>query len=220
MALNLKLSRTSINSIGTEMYISDVTGDYNVDTNPGGWGFPNLIREETNLFFKAYLNESSGKSEIEIMYYDPATVDNITLLPEKDGYIEVLAAAVSKTAPNSEGEWGTVDGQIVQMVDGEIVAKTVDDVFADLTYLNTVSFKTILLARIAIYRNRKNIDLIKLKQSKNDDRSHNRDIADLEEQFSFSRGLLEGARYLWCARNYIKAQLIIESFNEILYSNE
>ena len=202
------------------MYISDVTGDYNVDTNEDGWGYPNMIREETNLFFKAFLNESKGKSEIEIMPYDPATVENITLLPTKDGYIEVLAAAVSKTAPNSEGEWGTVDGQIVQMVEGEIVAKTVEDVYADLTYHASVSFKTILLARIAIYKNRKNIDLIKLKQSKYDDRSHNREIADLEEQFSFSRGLLEGARYLWCAGSYIKAQLVIESFNEILASNE
>ena len=215
MALKLKLSRTSIDATGTKMYISDVTGPYSED-NPGGWGTVNPMREQSNLFFEAKYITSKGEVPIEISPYNPETVENIELNTTSDGYIEVLAVAVPRTAPQSDGEIGTQDGVIVKMVDGAIVQVTVQQLCDDVTFLNSVSFKTVLLARITIYRNRKNIDLIKLRQSKNDDRSHNRDIADLQEKFNFVRSLLDGAIYLWCSDKFIKAQLLIESFNEVI----
>lgn len=219
MALTLKLSRTSINSLGTEMYISDVTGIYGPE-NEGGWGSPNLMREQSNIFFEAYNRTSTGDKEIEIMPYDPESAEHITLLTTQDGYIDVLAAVVPKIAPDSEGAWGTSNNRLVRMESGELVPKTVQEATEDVTLLTTVSFKTVLLARIAIARNRANIDLIKLRQSKNDDRAHNREIADKENRFNYLRGLLDGARYLWCADNYIKSQLLVESFNEIITEDE
>ena len=60
-----------------------------------------------------------------------------------------------------------------------------------------------------------NLELVKLYQAKNEDRAHNRVIADKDNQFKFVKGLLEGARYLWCSDNYTGAQLVVESFNEL-----
>ena len=217
MALTLKLSRTGINSTGTEMYISDVTGNYSED-NEGGWGFPNTVRETSALVFQAIYHSSSGDSEEEIVTYDPETVSSITINTSKDGYYEVIAVALPKTAPVVEGGYGW-NGSIVQLVGGELVTKTPQELFKDPLFTEAVSFKTMLLARLAIYRNRTNLDLVKLKQSKQDDRSHNREIADKDVHFSFVRGLLEGARYLWCIDSYVESQLLVESFNELLLEN-
>lgn len=215
MALSLKLSRTGINKTGTEMYLSDVTGIYSED-NPGGYGTPNPSREQLALVFQAIYHPSTGDEFLEIIPYDPETVENITIQTNKDGYIEVVVAAVPKTVPTVEGEYGYQSGNIVQLVGGSLVPKTPLELLADPLYTQVTSFKTVLLARIAIYRNRANLDLVKLKQAKADDRSHNRVIADKEAEFNFVRGLLEGARYQWCLDSYISAQLIVESFNELI----
>ena len=214
MALTLKLSRTGINNTGTEMYISDVTGIYSED-NKGGWGTPNTERALVMLAVQAIYHASTGDEDVEIVPYDPETTEGVTINTSKDGYYDIIAVAVSKTAPTVEGAYGW-SGGVVQMVDGTLVAKTPEDLLKDPLFLEAVSFKTILLARLTIYRNRTNLNLVRLKQSKNDDRSHNREISDKEEHFSFVRGLLEGARYLWCLDSYVDAQLLVESFNELL----
>jgi len=222
MALKIKLSRTAIDATGTEMYISDVTGDYSSE-NEGGWGSPNITREESNLFFQAFYITSKGKEPVIIEPYDiGADEKTITLFTDKDGYIEVLAAAVSKAVPNSEGGVGTsLNGDIVIFKDGELVPTTIEELITnEPLFLEVVSFKTVLLSRITIHRNRLNIDVIQLKQSKNNDRSHNMQLVNLEKRFNFVRGLLDGAIYLWCSNKFIKSQLLVESFNEILKEDE
>ena len=214
MALKLKLARTSINSVGTEMYISDVTGNYSSE-NSVGWGTPNIDRGTTSVFFEAWYNTSKGKEPITVLPYNPQDVDNVVLKTTRDGYIEVIAVALPITAPYSEGAWGTINATPARMENGVVVAKTIQEAYEDVTN-PSVSFKTLLLARIAIYRSRKNLELIELMQVKKDDRAHNRELVDLEKKFNFVKGLLEGARYLWCSDKYVKAQLLVESFDEIL----
>ena len=216
MSLKLTLARTAINSTGTEMYISDVTGNYVVETNEGGWGTPNELRGSTAIMFQAIYHKSTGDEDVEIVPYDPETVENITLLTLSDGYYEILVVAIPKGIPTVENTYGWIDGQIVQLVGGLLVPKTVKEVYEDTLFTSSTSFKTILLARTAIYRSRLNINLVTLMQSKNNDRAHNREIADLADKFDFVKGLLEGARYLWCSDNYVKAQLVVEAFDEIL----
>ena len=216
MALKLKLSRTSINSIGTEMYLSDVTGTYNAETNSGGYGDINPARNTLALLVQSILHTSTEDVAIEVNEYDPETVEHFTLLTPTDGYIETIIVAVPKTAPTVEGSygWTSVLG-LVQLVGGVNVAKTPLDLYNDPLFLEATSFKTVLLARMAIYRNRANLDLIRIKQAANNDRSHNREIADKEREFSFVRGLLEGARYQWCMENYTESQRIVESFTNL-----
>lgn len=204
--MELKLSRTGINKVGTEMYISDVTD----------WAEASVTRESVALFFKAIYITSKGEFDVEILPYDPLTVEHITLKTDKDGYIAIMAVAVPETVPVTPGAYGVSNGQIVQLVDDALESKTVTDLINNPLFLDAVTFRTILLARIAIYRNRKNLELIKLKISKFDDRAHNREIADIENQHNFARGLLEGVVYLWCSDNYVQAQEIVEAFNSLI----
>lgn len=220
MALQLKLSRTSINNIGTEMYLSDVTGSYNSETNPGGYGGINQTRNSVALLIQSILHKSTEDVNIEIKEYDPEAVEHFTLLTREDGYIETIMVAVQKTEPTIEFSygWTSVLG-LVQLVGGLFVPKTPLDLYNDPMFLEATSFKTVLLARMAIYRNKTNLELIRIKQAASNDRSHNREIVDKEREFSFVRGLLEGARYQWCMENYTESQRIVESFTNLTEQN-
>lgn len=57
MALQLKLNKVSLSSDGTTLIVQDVTGNYNVSTNPGGYGTPNPdIPNLVLLRWKMYLD--------------------------------------------------------------------------------------------------------------------------------------------------------------------
>ncbi|WP_428743157.1 hypothetical protein [Tenacibaculum sp.] len=218
MALALKLLRTGINSVGSEMYLQDSTGDYILETNEGGWGVPNPERNSKALLVEAFLNKTAGPVSVEVKEYDPETVDNFTLLTKEDGYYEVFMVAVDKQVPTVEGEygWDALQG-LLKFEGGSVKSVTPKTLYDDPTFADAVSFKTVLLANIAIYRNTKNLELIKLRMQKYNDRAHNREIEDLENHFFFVRSLLDGANYMWCADNYTEAQRIVESFNEVAY---
>lgn len=133
MALKLNLSRVAINSTGTEMYIADTTGEYSED-NVGGYGGINPIRNTLAVLYSCKYNSSTGSEVVEILPYDPETVETITLNTIKDGYYEVIAVAVPKTTPTVEGNYGYVNGSIVKLVEGQPVAKTIEEVYADPLY--------------------------------------------------------------------------------------
>lgn len=215
--LQLQLNRTGINSNGTEMYLSDATGDYHVDDNPGGWGAPNPERASKAVLIQAFNNTSEGAVEFEVNEYDPETVDSFVIQCAADGYIETFMIAVDKVEPTVEGAYGwTATAGLVKLEEGVLVDKTVKEVYEDVLFQDSLSYKTVLLARIAIYRNDLNLKLVQKRMQKYDDRGHNREIADLQEQFNFVRSLLEGARYQWCLDSYTEAQRVVEAFNEII----
>lgn len=217
MALQLKLARTGIDSVGTKMYLQDATGDYHVDDNPGGWGAPNPERVDRAVLVQAFNRKSTASDEAVFDPYDPETVDKFTLNCTADGYYEIFIVSVPKTTPTAEGEYGwDAIGGLVGFKDGAVVAATPEEVYNEPLYTEATSFKTVLLARVAIHRNTKNLELVKLLMAHHDDRGHNRDIADAEDHFNTVRTLLEGARYMWCQDNYTEAQRIVESFNEVI----
>ena len=106
MALQLKLSRVGINKDGTEMYLSDVTGNYVVTDNEGGWGVPNPLRSEKALFVQGIQHTSTTDDSTVFADYDPETVVNFTLKPTVDGYYEIIMVAVDKAVPVVEGDYG------------------------------------------------------------------------------------------------------------------
>ena len=217
MGLKLKISRTGINNLGTEMYLSDITGDYIVDTNEGGWGTPNPERGLKAIIAQAVLHTSQGDIDVDVADYNPESVEHFTVLPTTDGYIEFIMIAVDKSLPTVVDTYGwTLQSGLVKMTESGLVTVTPVDVFKDPFFIDAVSFKTVLLARCAIYRNRQNLDLIRVRKAANEDRSHNREIADKEKNFNTFRGLVEGARYQWCMENYTEAQTIIETFNNLI----
>ena len=217
MALKLKISRTGINNLGTEMYLSDVTGTYVNETNTGGWGTPNPDRGAKALLVQAILHTSQGDVDIPVADYNPESVEHFTVLPTTDGYIEFIIVAVDKILPTIIDSYGwTLQSGLVKLTESGMVSITPLDLFKDPLFLEAVSFKTILIARCAIYRNRQNLELIRVRKAANEDRSHNREIADKEKHFNMVRGLVEGARYQWCMENYTEAQTIIETFNNLI----
>lgn len=217
MGLKLKLSRTGINNLGTEMYISDVTGIYIDDTNEGGWGTPNAERASKALVAQAILRTSTKNVDVVIDDYNPESVEHFTLQTTEDGYVDFIMVAVDKALPTVEGNYGwTLPSGLVRLIDGVLVSVTPQDIYKNPVFLDAVSFKTILLARCAIYRNRQNLELVRIRKAANEDRSHNREIADKEKHFNFVRSLLEGARYEWCMENYTEAQTIVEAFTNLI----
>jgi hypothetical protein len=217
MALKLKISRTGINNLGTEMYLSDVTGNYISESNEGGWGVPNPERGLKALIAQAILHTSQGDVDVAMVDYNPESVEHFTLLPTTDGYIEFIMVAVDKFLPTIIDKYGwTLQSGLVKLTESGIVSVKPTDLFKDPLFLDAVSFKTVLLARCAIYRNRQNLELIRVRKAANEDRSHNREIADKEKHFNTVRGLVEGARYQWCMENYTEAQTIVETFNNLI----
>lgn len=202
----LSLSRTGINRIGTEMYISDTTD----------WGTSTTPRGSVSLFFDAIYITSKGEFKIDILPYNPEAVDNIVLQTPQDGYIKIFMIAVPTSEPTVNDELGTKDGQIVKFNNGTLEVVTIQELVANPLFLNVTEFKTLLLARIIIYRNRKNLKLVMLKMTRHDERDYNREISDIQTQHDLARGLLEGAMYLWCMDNFVQAQEIVEAFNSII----
>jgi hypothetical protein len=213
MALKLKIVRNAVNSVGTEMYLIDATGDYSAE-NLGGWGAPNPERTAKALLIETTYHESEKDTAVELYEYDPETVENFTVKCTADGYYEIVMVAVDKFTPIVEGNYGwTSIGGLTQLSGGVLVPKTPNEVFADALFLDGVSFKTVLLSRLAINRNDLNLQLVKLLLQHNDDRGHNRDIVDITEKHNEAKALLDGAKYQWCLDNYTYAQRIVESSN-------
>ena len=220
--LQLKVSRTAINETGEEMYLADVTGNYNDPDNLGGWGAPNPDRTSKALVAEAFLNKSDdagGKKDVALDPYDPETVSNFLLHTDEDGYYEFIMVAVDKVEPTIEGTYGwTASTQLVKLEDGVLVRAYPSELLADENFLDAVSFKTLLIARMNIERNRRNLKLVELMMANYDDGAHNREIADAQEEFDFINVLTEGAYYQWCIDGYTAAQLIVEGFEN--YINE
>lgn len=217
MALKLQLSRSGINPTGTEMYLSDVTGDYAAGTNEGGWGIPNPLRSEKALLLQGFQRGSTVDGDAVFADYDPETVANFTMLPTVDGYYEIYMIAVDKIVPIVEGAYGwTTATGLVQLVDGLVVAKTVADVYNDILFLDKVSFKTVLLANSTIYKNHKLLELYNESKANNSDKGHVRKLEELKSNFEYVKVLLESARLFWCSNLYTESQVAVESLNELV----
>ena len=217
MALKLQLSRVGINEVGTEMYISDVTGNYVVTDNEGGWGVPNPLRAEKALLVQSIQHGSQVDSDCAFADYDPESVVNFTMLPVVDGYYEVLMIAVDKIEPITEGSYGWTAGSgLVQLVSGALISKTVLQVYQDVLFLDKVSFKTVLLARSAILRNTKELEYVEELEANKSDKGHVRKLEELHNNFDYIRALLEGARLHWCSGLYTRSQLLVESLNQLI----
>lgn len=216
MSLITKVERVSINKEGTEMYLVDNTGTYSPD-NLSGWGSPNPNRGDMALLVEAYLNVMSGEKVLVPVYaYDPETATTFTLKLPSDGYIEILSIAVQKTAPTQDDTYGwTVEDGLQKMENGSLKGVTVLDVYND-GIVDMSSTKTVSLGKTIIYRNQMNLDLIALRRKYNNDKEHHFDLAQMIDNFTYVKALLEGANYLWCMGNYTGAEENVEVFNEFI----
>lgn len=88
MALELKISKSSITSNCATLTIADTTGNYSA-TNTSGYGAPNEAR--ANLYNKLFvtLKKSTGDVVIAIDAYDENTASSWTVDISEDGWYEL-----------------------------------------------------------------------------------------------------------------------------------
>lgn len=92
MSLVLVISKDSISSDGTTMTIVDSTGDYNVTTNPGGYGTPNPDRADIAIILRAFAKRiSEDDIELDIASYDPENATEWEITLNKDGWQQIEA---------------------------------------------------------------------------------------------------------------------------------
>lgn len=93
MALQLVISETSISDDCDTLVVSDTTGNYNVTTNPGGYGAPNATRASLYLLVLVNLRLSSGRQAIDVPTYNKNTGSTWTITLAQDGWYEIYAFA-------------------------------------------------------------------------------------------------------------------------------
>jgi hypothetical protein len=71
MALVLALTKGV--ETATSVIISDSTGDYNVSTNPSGWGIPNIVRGDSNLGLVATYKKSDEDVPLVVTILTPTS---------------------------------------------------------------------------------------------------------------------------------------------------
>lgn len=89
MSLVLVVTKTSISADGNTMVVTDSTGNYNVTTNPTGYGNPNETR--ANLYLKLIVNlvKSTGRNLITVPAYNENTASTWSITISEDGWYEI-----------------------------------------------------------------------------------------------------------------------------------
>lgn len=93
MANILKVEKESISADGLTLTIGDNTGNYDVTTNPGGYGAPNDVRSDLYLKLFVTLKKTSGDEQITVSAYNENTADTWTVGITEDGYYEIYLYA-------------------------------------------------------------------------------------------------------------------------------
>lgn len=93
MALERSIAKSSITANCETVTITETTGDYNVTTNPTGYGAPNETRANLYIAFFLTFKPSDGDEAIEIDAYDPNTVASWEVGISRDGYYEAYSLA-------------------------------------------------------------------------------------------------------------------------------
>ena len=75
------------------MYLEDVTGTYDANDNPGGYGTPNQDRSELAIYITGHIKKSTGDERVEFVAYDPTAASHFEALPLlMDGFFLICIA--------------------------------------------------------------------------------------------------------------------------------
>lgn len=91
MALAPVIVKTAISADCSTVTITDNTGNYNVSTNPTGYGSPNEARANLYLKLIVTLKKSTGDELISVPAYNENTASSWTITITEDGYYEVYS---------------------------------------------------------------------------------------------------------------------------------
>jgi len=95
MALDLALLKAGVNSTYTKIQISDNTGTYNVDSNPGGYGSPNQDRADVTLWLESTVNKrNDGDEVVAVDTYTPTSVTDWFVALNLDGWYQMIGYTI------------------------------------------------------------------------------------------------------------------------------
>lgn len=198
---------------GGTIYLSDITGDYNVSTNPGGYGAPNTARTDLALILIVNYKAIAGDESIAVSGYDPEvvtqwTMPNIT----KDGHYEFKVYQV----PRSGTEGAPVSGMfrwdfatnLLERYNGStwVTSAAVDGIYVELEQYDrphtTVNYPILY----DLWMANNNINKLYILGSKTTAR------ADLQKAIFDTKTMMSGVIAIFAEGNYQQAQENIEKY--------
>ncbi len=79
------------------LYLTDTTGNYNVTTNPGGYGSPNVARTDLALILIVTYKATEADVDIQPSTYNPETIGLWTIpYDQNDGWVEFKVYPIAK----------------------------------------------------------------------------------------------------------------------------
>ena len=109
MALDLQLTKSGVTSDYTKIKITDNTGTYNVDSNPGGYGTPNLSRSDVTLWLESAVNKRNSEDvDVDVDAYTPTSVTDWFVQLNLDGWYQMIGYTI-QNFDNSTNSYPTDD---------------------------------------------------------------------------------------------------------------
>ncbi len=105
MLLSLRLLRTEYLPLANQLLIADDTGEYEEDTNPGGYGAPNPYRSSRALYLVGELmraDATGGEIVVGVPQnstHTPLTATGWYLSPGRDGWVRCWLLSFAPEAP-------------------------------------------------------------------------------------------------------------------------
>jgi hypothetical protein len=233
MALLLK-SDTSINALGTELYIEflEATGDYHVDDNPGGFGAPNPTRNSLAIFLYAVHKKVAGDVAASIVAYNEASVESFTVNINSavNGVLDFFILAVPFFVEEGVYEDDDIVYDITspstpifkKMVEGEWVPILITDLLADETIDQQHDFAFPIPDAIAFSKSLNAQQQIVLTKKINGECVED-DFKEAITKFRSVDSTIKVATDTFCSQGFNQAQIKIEevlSYQAGLTSNE
>lgn len=224
-------SKVTQSQDGTQLFIEvlNATGNYDADTNPGGFGSPNPARNTLALVFYGNFKRVAGDVLAVPLPHDPLTVASYTLnISGLNGVLDYFVYAIPIFDPIGSYSDGDIvyDHQnpsqpfIKERVSSAWVPIQPADVANQLVVVQKEGF-AFPIPEMATYRNQLNSDRMSQLKAKIDEG----DDADWEDYylvrsgFDYVDGTLDAATKDFCAAAYAPAQVKLEKIEAYAAQN-
>jgi len=222
MALELKLGElfegnyiATFSVDGTLVYIKDSTGDYDVDTNPGGYGAPNPERNTIGWVNLVQYKASTGDVEMTINSNNPISAIQIDVTLDLDGWIQVngwlLPIIVGGEAEDTYA-YDTSDGKVKQLQSSVWVEITDYTVLLSATGLIT----DVLNIPVLVASSKKQLDVNNERFDKILTGEYNETRELNDRLYNEIDGRIEQSSSQFTTGNYSEFQRIIEALNKFI----
>lgn len=191
------------------VYVTDITGDYNASTNPGGYGAPNTARNALANYIILEYKASTGDESLTVEAYDPEDVEQWTATwNENDGHFTATVYPVPiKTGAETPAENDFVHDAAanqLQRWNGAAWVSAVVTELEDNDFSHTTTNYPILANMYVAFNNLNKLLISGCKTAPK---------SDIQKYIIDTQGMIYGTIALFAEGSYQQAQENIEKFN-------